>query len=170
MHDQDHARPAVVTELVRLVVVGNPAPQGSKRAFVIRSGARAGHAAVIESSHDRVKSWRQAIIDEAQSARMMHLPFDQPVAVRMTFSLKRPASHYGTGRNSAVLKPSAPVRPGKAPDLSKLCRATEDALEAVGLVANDSLIAEYHRLAKVWCGEDPDALDVPGAIITIRTI
>ncbi len=158
-----------VRDGVRLVVLGQPAPQGSKRAF---SGTRkdgSTYSGVIESSHERVKSWRQAVIEAAQAERMLTMPFSEPVAVRMTFSLRRPASHYRTGKNAHLLRDSAPARPGKTPDLSKLCRATEDALEAVGLLANDSLIVEYQRLAKVFCGEDPDALDVPGARITIRS-
>jgi Holliday junction resolvase RusA-like endonuclease len=150
---------------VTLTVYGHPAPQGSKRAFALRkNGVLTGKAAVIESSHDRVKSWRLAVIDAIPPESNS---FAEPVTVRMVFSLRRPLSHYQTGANSHLLRASAPARPGKAPDLSKLCRATEDALEEVGLLANDSLIVDYGRLAKVWCGEDPDALDVPGAVITI---
>lgn len=157
----------MASDQVRLVVLGQPAPQGSKRAFSGKRKDGSTYSGVIESSHDRVKSWRQAVIDAAQEERMLRLPFDVPVAVRMTFSLKRPQSHYRTGRNACLLRDSAPARPGKAPDLSKLCRATEDALESVGLLANDALIVEYDRLAKVWCGEGLDALGVPGAILTI---
>lgn len=167
---------------VTLTVYGHPAPQGSKRAFALRkNGVLTGKAAVIESSHDRVKSWRQAVVDEARSAmtttyphrvaiNASQFPLCDPVTAVIVFSLRRPKSHYRTGANSHLLTDRAPARPGKAPDLSKLCRATEDALEEVGLLDNDSLIVEYERLAKVWCGEDPDALDVPGAVITIRQV
>lgn len=158
---------ATMSDPLRIVVRGQPAPQGSKRAFVIRGGPRKGQAAVIESSHDRVKSWRGDVIDAIPPESS---GFAGPVTVTMVFSLRRPQAHYGTGSKACTLKASAPARPGKAPDLSKLCRATEDALESVGLLANDSLIVEYERLAKVWCGEDPDALDVPGAVITIRPV
>jgi hypothetical protein len=55
-----------MTEVV-ITVYGTPAPQGSKRAFAVRGkgGAPTGRVAVIESSHDRVKSWRQAVVDAA---------------------------------------------------------------------------------------------------------
>lgn len=45
---------------ITITAYGVPAPQGSKRAFAVRGkgGAPTGRVAVIESSHDRVKSWR----------------------------------------------------------------------------------------------------------------
>jgi crossover junction endodeoxyribonuclease RusA len=168
---QDLPRPAV-----RLTVYGQPAPQGSKRAFSGKRKDGSTYSGVIESSHDRVKSWREAVkaagledVSYRRGAGELR-PLNGPLTVVMVFSLRRPQSHYGTGRNARTLKATAPARPAKAPDLSKLCRATEDALEEVGLLDNDSLIVEYARLAKVWCGEDPDALGVPGAVITIRQV
>jgi Holliday junction resolvase RusA-like endonuclease len=152
---------------VTLTVYGQPAPQGSKRAFSGKRKDGSTYTGVIESSHDRVKSWRLAVIDSIPPESS---GFTEPVSVTLVFSLRRPKSHYRTGANSHLRRDSAPQRPRSMPDLSKLCRATEDALEEVGLLDNDSLIVEYARLAKVWCGEDPDALDVPGAVITIRQV
>ena len=54
------------------------------------------------------------------------------------------------------------------PDLSKLLRSTEDALTDAGLWADDARVVEYERLAKVYPGEDPEALPVPGVRIEIR--
>jgi hypothetical protein len=51
------------------------------------------------------------------------------------------------------------------PDLSKLVRSTEDACTDAGLWADDGRVAEYARVAKVWTGYDPDALQTPGAIV-----
>ena len=58
------------TSPITITVHGRPAPQGSKRAFAVRGkgGVPTGRVAVIESSHDRVKSWRQAVVDEARAA------------------------------------------------------------------------------------------------------
>jgi hypothetical protein len=118
-----------MNEPITITVHGHPAPQGSKRAFAIRKGGvLTGKAAVIESSHDRVKSWRQAVMDAALGAMGEREAMDGPLEVHMTFYLPRPKDHYGTGRNAHVLKPSAPPYPVKPPDCGKLARATEDAL------------------------------------------
>ena len=161
-------RPGVTFE-----VYGTPAPQGSKRAFVIRGGPRKGQAAVIESSHDRVKSWRQAVIDQARQVMAGRQPLIGPLEVAMVFTMARPKSHrlpVNRRRTVPMLRLGAPARPASVPDLSKLARATEDALTDAGVWADDALVVEYVRLAKVWAGEDRDALDLPGALITVRQL
>jgi Holliday junction resolvase RusA-like endonuclease len=149
-----------------ITVYGQPAPQGSKRAFAVRGkgGVPTGRVAVIESSHDRVKSWRQAVIDAAVSVRP-DVPLHGPLAVEMTFLMPRPKGHYGTGRNAGRLRDSAAERPSGKPDLSKLLRATEDALTDAGMWADDAQVVEYARLAKTYADHRP-----PGAVITIRTL
>ena len=149
---------------VSFTVYGTPAPQGSKRAFVGKSG----RAHVIESSHDRVKSWRQAVIDQVRSDGWILPPFPHigPLEVEMTFDLKRPKGHYRTGKNAHLLRDSAPAYPAGTPDLSKLARSTEDALTEAGLWADDAQVVRYTVLAKRWA----DAPRLPGAVITIREI
>ena len=82
---------------------------------------------------------------------------DGPLRVRMVFTLPKPAS--------------APKRcttwPMRTPDLSKLARSTEDALTDAGIWRDDARVVEYSRLAKVFPGEDPEALAVPGCRITL---
>ncbi len=147
-----------MTEVV-ITVYGTPAPQGSKRAFVGKSGK----AHVIESSHDRVKSWRQAVVDAALNADWMQLA--GPLVAEITFFMGRPKSHYRTGRNAGQLRDSAPVAPHGKPDLSKLLRATEDAITDAGLWADDAQVTEYAVLAKRWADDRP-----PGAAITVRSL
>jgi crossover junction endodeoxyribonuclease RusA len=148
---------------VKLDVYGTPAPQGSKRAFAVRGkgGIPTGKIAVIESSHDRVKSWRQAVIDAALSDGGA-MAAAIPVAVKMLFFLPRPRSHYRTGKNAHLLREGAPRRPAKVPDLSKLVRATEDALTDSGLWADDALVVEISAM-KFWADSRP-----PGAVIVIQ--
>lgn len=150
-----------MAELV-ITVHGTPAPQGSKRAFVGKSG----RAHVIESSHDRVKSWRQAVLDEV---RPEHRAFRFPglaLELEMCFYLKRPKSHYRTGRYEHVLRDDAPRYPSGKPDLSKLARSTEDALTDAGVWDDDAQVVAYSRLAKFWA--DRSGALLPGAIIRIR--
>jgi Holliday junction resolvase RusA-like endonuclease len=152
--------------MIDITVYGTPAPQGSKRAFAVRGkgGVPTGRVAVIESSHDRVKSWRQAVVDAALGSCPGE-PLEGPLSLAMVFYLARPKSHYRTGRNAGQLKDSEPAHPVKPPDASKLLRATEDALTDVGLWRDDAQVVEYSRIAKEWADDRP-----PGADITVRPL
>lgn len=148
---------------VTITVYGTPAPQGSKRAFAGKDG----RVHVIESSHDRVKSWRQAVIEAAGQAMADAaggFPLTGPLHAEMVFTLRRPKSHYRTGKNAHLLRDSAPPYPSGTPDVGKLARATEDALTAVGCWADDAQVVIYAPLAKQWA--TPHRL--PGADIRIR--
>jgi crossover junction endodeoxyribonuclease RusA len=141
---------------VKIIAYGSPAAQGSKK-YVGRSAAGAG--IMIESSA-KVLPWRQDV-KAAAEAVLDSLgrppPFLGPLVVRMVFTFLRPVS---------VKRHKRPY-PSVAPDLSKLCRSTEDALKQAGVIHDDALIVEYTRLAKVYAEEDPDALDRSGVLIII---
>lgn len=151
---------------MKIIVFGTPAPQGSKRGFVNR---KTGGVILVESS-DKVKPWREAVKFAAIAARDGGLPLSGPVAVSMVFTFARPAGHFGSGRNAGQLRAAAPSRPHGRPDLSKLARSTEDALTDARAYEDDSRIVEYLRLAKVYVGGDPEALDAPGVKIEIRKV
>ena len=142
---------------VALQVYGTPAPQGSKK-FV---GMHGGRGVMVESSK-KVKPWRQDVKAAARELldKSGGPAFDSAVVVRMVFTVAKPKS--------------APKRtrtwPRTKPDLSKLARSTEDALVDAGLLRDDSLIVDYGRLAKVYPGEDPEALESPGVRIQITAL
>ena len=127
------------------VALGTPAPQGSK-SF---KGMAGGHAILAESSK-AVKPWREAV----KAAAPFGPKLDGPLAVHMTFTLRRPTSAR-----------RADERPCKTPDLSKLARATEDAITDAGLWADDARVSEYARLSKVWHPYDPLSLRTPGVLV-----
>ena len=139
--------------VLTLVVYGKPAPQGSKS---FKGMSRKGHAILVESSK-HAAPWRELVHRAAVDARAGADPLDGPLVVRMVFTVAKPAS--------------APKRrqtwPDRMPDLSKLARATEDALVTAGALADDARIVEYERLAKVYPREDHEALEAPGVRITI---
>lgn len=167
----DPPSPVVAETKLRLVyafhVYGSPAPQGSKKGFVNPNTNR---VIIVEQQDKRIKSWRSAVAEAAREQRNPDLGLlDEPLIVDMVFTFVRPAGHYRTGRNAHLLRDSAPQRPQSMPDLSKLARSTEDAISKI-LWRDDARIAEYGRLAKVYANEDPDALDVPGAVIRIYTL
>lgn len=141
--------------MLTIVVYGSPAPQGSKK-FV---GMAGGHGMMVESSK-KVKPWRQDVKAEALKVRAGAAPLDGPLSVRMVFTVPKPA-------NSPKRRQTFPMR---KPDLSKLVRSTEDALVDAGLIADDARIVEYARAAKVFPGEDHEALEAPGVRIEISRI
>lgn len=133
---------------ISFTVHGTPAPQGSKRAFV-----RGNRAIIVEQQHGRVTSWRDdvkaAALGAIDNSGVLWQPMPGPIHIAITFWLKRPANHYGTGRNALVLKASAPPFPAKMPDLDKLQRSTFDALTSVAVWNDDGQIV-YADIAKQW--------------------
>jgi Holliday junction resolvase RusA-like endonuclease len=142
--------------VIEFIVYGSPAPQGSKK-FV--GTTKTGRGIMVESSK-KVRPWRQDVKAAAEAVRPAGGAIDGPLRVSMVFTLPKPAS--------------APKRrrtwPDKKPDVSKLARSTEDAISDAGLWADDARVVEYSRLAKVFPGEDPDALNAPGVRIRIELL
>lgn len=123
-------------------VLGKPEPAGSKRAFVVRKGGVPTGQVVVSDANRKAKGWQQEVREVARQALMDAHDGDrfapllsEPLVLRVRFYRARPASHYGTGRNAATLKPSAPMYPSTRPDVDKLSRAVLDALS--GCVYND---------------------------------
>lgn len=146
---------------VEFVVYGSPAPQGSK---AFKGRAKNGRAILAESSK-RVKPWRQDVKAAAEAWIAAHggeawRPLDGPLLARMVFTVPKPKS--------------APKRrrtwPDRKPDVSKLQRSTEDALTDAGLIRDDARIVDYGRAAKVFPGEDAEALCSPGVRIVLQLL
>ena len=133
-------------------VFGHPAPQGSKR--------HVGNGVLIESSA-RVKPWRQ---DVRAAALEADAHFDGPVSLTVGFLLRRPASHYRTGRNAHRLRDAAPPYPGKKPDIDKLLRSTLDGLGESGIWRDDAQVVRV-RAEKLYADHEP-----VGAHITIEPL
>jgi crossover junction endodeoxyribonuclease RusA len=144
---------------IEFVVIGEPAPQGSK-SYV---GKTKEGRAILKESSKKVKPWRQDVADKASRMRTLIvgqvLHFDGPLRVSMVFTLKKPLS--------------APKRkrtwPDKKPDLSKLVRSTEDALVTAGLIADDARIVEL-TAQKIFLGEGDPPIEGCGARISIENI
>ncbi|WP_164932297.1 MULTISPECIES: RusA family crossover junction endodeoxyribonuclease [unclassified Streptomyces] len=144
---------------------GTPGPQGSK--------TRNAAGAMYESSA-KVKPWREAVKSAALDAigHDAHAydigwkPLDEPVHLEVVFTLRRPKHHYGTGRNTGVLKASAPTHPTGKPDLDKLLRSTQDALKDAGVLRDDSVVTAT-TATKTFVFTGSDALSHPGAVIRV---
>jgi|SRR6188768_3369404 len=141
-------------------VPGTPVPQGSKRAFVNKSTGRP----VITDTDVRLPQWRMKITAHAIEAKARHrdallYPMTGAIGCRIDFTIQRPSSHYGTGRNHNVLKPSSPKFPHKMPDLDKLLRAVFDAITDAQVWVDDGQVV-WVQTAKSYGAQ-------PGVTITI---
>jgi crossover junction endodeoxyribonuclease RusA len=139
-----------------ITVYGLPGPQGSKRA-VIHKGT--GRAVLFEHSHERVRNWREAVksavIDQMGESGVL----TGPLAAVMIFTLPKPKSAPKTRQ----------TWPDRKPDLSKLVRATEDALTDAAAWEDDARVVEC-KAAKRYPGEGAGALVRPGCLIVIRQV
>lgn len=144
-------------------VIGQPAPQGSKNAFVNR---HTGRAQMVESSKVRVDAWRSDVKMAAIHFLKGQPPYLGAVGVKITFVQTRPKGHFGTGRNAGVLKASAPAFPTGRPDIDKLVRSTLDAL--TGLMFEDDSKVIVLRAQKLY-GEQAGAQIVVESLTDMTT-
>lgn len=94
------------------------------KAFVVGGVARVVHK--NSSALDRFRA------DARAAAADSPIVETGPIEMEVEFVLPRPASHYGSGRNSDKLKPSAPKwHSGSRGDWDKYGRAASDALTGV---------------------------------------
>ena len=132
-------------------VPGTPAPGGSKRAFVVK-----GRAVVVDDCK-RNKPWRERVTAVAREALDGPL-LSGPLELRVVFILPRPKGHFGTGKNAATIKASAPPHPTVKPDTTKLLRALEDALtEVVWRDDTQVVVQSAVKRYQVASGENPGA-------------
>lgn len=112
--------------LLVVEVVGEPAPQGSKR--------HVGNGRMVESSR-KVAPWRDTVAwtVRAEAQRVGWRPVDGPVGVSLRFRLWRPPS-----------VPRARVWPHVKPDADKLARSTLDALVTAGVLVDDARVVALH--------------------------
>jgi crossover junction endodeoxyribonuclease RusA len=148
--------------IIDVAVNGEPAPQGSKS---FKGIAKNGRAIMVESSR-RVKPWRHRVQDafegeiRALADRFPGMfPLTGPVALELTFTMRKPASAPKRRRTFPV----------KRPDVDKLLRAVLDAGTAAGLWCDDSQVVDLST-RKAFPAEHPDAGSVPGIRAFIYTI
>tara|TARA_R100000734_G_scaffold4083_1_gene3593 strand:+ start:488 stop:895 length:408 start_codon:yes stop_codon:yes gene_type:complete len=133
-------------------------PQGSVKAF----GSK-----VVANNEQALGTWRSDVAFAAQRAKPANWDINAAVAVRCEFVFPRPLSHYGTGKNVAKLKPSAPKYHVKTPDLDKLVRGVADSIgDAVAkvLLNNDS------QIVTLYATKSYSTNDFLGAIITVTAL
>jgi crossover junction endodeoxyribonuclease RusA len=143
-------------EALSVWVAGEPAPQGSKRAF--GAGRPGGKIRMVEMSK-KVGPWRDAVkaafkarghrgVVATATGLPPGWPLLGPVVVKLVFVMPRP---------QAQRKATKPMV--ERPDLDKLIRSTLDAIGMAGVWSDDSQVITVHahkRRAEI--GEDTGAM------------
>lgn len=132
---------------LQFFVAGIPAPAGSKKAFALRKGGAFTGRTIVTDACKRTKPW-QSDVKHVVSSSYTGPVLEGPLRVTFTFQLHRPKGHYGSGKNSEMVKASAPEHPCVMPDVLKLARAVEDAL--TGIVWRDDAQIVQEILAKEY--------------------
>ena len=145
-----------MSEDIKFYVPGIPAPGGSKKGYIHPKTKRI----IIVEDCQRNKPWRDRVVTFAMDHRPKELLTDA-IYLQVDFLMPRPKSHFGTGKNSAILKKSAPKYHTKKPDATKLLRALEDALTGVIWRDDEQVVKQLVRKAYS---------DHPGALVTISII
>ena len=153
---------------IHLRVYGLPAPQGSKKAYVVKNRA------VMREASDHVGPWRSQVAMAARLAVKAYpypltFPIRDQVAVEYVFLFPRPKSHFGSGSRSHVLRADSPyyVSEKNKGDFEKLLRSTNDGLSYTtggALLYDDSLVVALRgNSEKRYCSNG----ELPGAILVI---
>lgn len=124
-------------------VLGVPAPQGSKRAFVV------GNRAVITEDSKKTAPWRDSVSAAGVVAMAGSAAFDGALRVEIEFRMPRPRS---------VKR----AHPSVKPDVDKLARAVLDSLSAAAVIVDDARIVSL-TAEKVYA-------DIPGATIRVTEV
>lgn len=132
-------RPTMTPTSLTVDVVGDPVQQGSKTAGLAGNG----RPYLRDSNAKKLKPWRAEMAGciTAAMAEQRWTTLDAPAEVLITFHLPRPAAHFGSGRNSGVLKDSAPAWKSTMPDIDKLTRAVLDAITTSQALRDDARVA-----------------------------
>jgi Holliday junction resolvase RusA-like endonuclease len=128
-------------------IIGQPAPQGSKKAFLNR---RTGKPGMKESAGAGLVAWRDAVSRRAREIAEEHGCLDGPLQLIVVFRFPMPSSRTKAERLAGCCWRTS------TPDSSKVLRSLEDGLVDAGLIADDKLIVE-HLVRKVevfqsWSG------------------
>lgn len=133
---------------VSVWVPGDPVTKGSIRAF---TNPKTGRPILTSTGGAKLKNWAQRIaLAINDRTRMLH----GGVSVTLHFKFRRPKGHYGSGRNAAKLKKSAPKYPirKRRDDGDKLERAVLDAMTNIAY-GDDAQVVDMHW-TKRW-GDQP---------------
>ena len=140
-----------MTGALHLDILGTPAPQGSKKAYVVGGRAR------LTESGTGHKAWRTDIVEQTRTQLPAGwTPIDVPAYVHVTFRQAPPKS---------LTRAARAMPPDRGHDIDKLVRALLDGLTVAGVWNDDRRVVELYA-AKVWAIEHLP----PGAWVRVQPL
>lgn len=135
--------------ILELRILGIPAPQGSKKAYVV-----GGRARLTEAAGAKHTTWRTDVVEQTRT----QLPdgwesHERPVGVELVFYQAPPKS---------LPRHARAFPPDRGADIDKLARSTLDALTIAGVWDDDKRVTDL-RARKRWAIDGP----LPGCRIRV---
>lgn len=109
-------------DCLQITVPYNPIATARPRSFVLH-----GRIQVYDKQRKQRNEFSRALVYSLKQKYGKVPFFKGPVELSLIFNVKRPVSHYGTGRNSDKVKPSAPAYPTRS-DVDNYCKFVMDCL------------------------------------------
>jgi len=121
----------------------------------VKATMRGRHAGVYTPK--TADEWKHEIAVSLRpySGRMIEGAF----SADLCFYFNRPKAHFGTGKNSNVIKPSAPRRHLQKPDVDNLAKAVLDVLTQIKFWKDDSQIRRL-TIEKAWADIMPEGMTI----------
>ena len=149
--------------MMSFFIAGVPQPAGSKRAFAIRGKdgnivkrASGADMIAVTDANPKAKPWQAIVRADAHivMARQTRGPRAGAIRLELFFVLKRPKSHYRTGKRANELHDWAvKLQPIGKPDVLKLARAVEDACTGIIWLDDAQITEEFLRKRYAAHGE-----------------
>lgn len=121
---------------LEFTVMGEPEQGGSKTV-----GRRKNGSVFYRDDNPKVYGWKEKVAEVAGTLMEGREPWTGPLVLEVTFYFERPAGHY----NRRGLKPSARRHPSVRPDLTKLLRPLEDALNKIAWKDDSQIVIQSAR-------------------------
>lgn len=133
---------ASVKLLVSFTVAGVAQSRGSKSI-----GRKKDGTSFVRDSNRKSGPWMRIVEKAARHAMETagKQPTAKPVKLVVTVYRERPKCHFGTGRNAAVLHQRAAAFPQTFPDITKVVRGIEDAMNEVVWVDDAQVTDQDNR-------------------------
>lgn len=131
--------------MLNLIIPGKPIHKKRPR-FTTRSG----FVRTYNSQHKEEETVRRHLREQYRGQ-----PITVAIKVDIIFKMPRPKSHYGTGKNSSILKKKAPQYHTVVPDEDNLKKFIYDCMNKI-IWRDDSLVVESHCIKRY--GEKPETV------------
>jgi len=131
----------VITHEITITLPGTPTSLGSLKCIGQRGKVK--HQLVQDFRPGQAR-WQKAIVETTRTKVRQTADQYEAVGVEATFTIARPSSHFGTGRNEGYLNVRAPLHPTthNTNDIDKMVRLVLDALQSAGLLVDDAQVVE----------------------------